>query len=167
MSRPSRWLAGARVALLGLLLVISTGEAMATLGQAPMVAPVGASATGVPVARQFAASSGTQSSLYTVHELLLENGTSVQEYATPAGLVFAVSWRGPVLPDLSSLLGTYFPTFKREVEQARLQGKRGSPVKIERDDLVVRSSGHMRDFFGHAYAPALIPPGVDIKNVLP
>jgi len=165
MSRPSRWLAGARLAL-GLLLVISTGEAMATLGQAPMVAPVGATSVGAPVARQFAASSGTQSSLYTVHELLLDSGTSVLEYATPAGLVFAVSWHGPVLPDLSSLLGSYFPTFKWETEQARSQGKRGSPVNIERDDLVVRSSGRMRDFFGHAYAPALIPTGVEIKNVL-
>lgn len=106
-------------------------------------------------------------SSYTLHEVQLENGTTVLEYATPAGLVFAVAWRGPVLPDLSALLGGYFNTFKRETEQARMMGKRGAPVNIERDDLVVRSSGRMRNFFGHAYAPALVPAGVNIKDVLP
>lgn len=78
-----------------------------------------------------------------------------------------MSWRGPVLPDLGSLLGGYFQTFKREVEQARLNGKRGSPVQIDRADLVVRSNGRMRQFFGYAYAPDLIPTGVNIQDVLP
>lgn len=167
MSRPKGWPDGFRVVLLGLLLAISACEAGATLGQAPMVAPAATSLAGVPSARLLAATPSTRSSRYTVHEVLLENGTRVQEYATPAGLVFAVSWRGPVLPELSSLLGAYFPTFQLEVDQARMQGKRGSPVHIERDDLVVRSNGRMRNFFGHAYAPALIPTGVNINDVLP
>jgi hypothetical protein len=113
-----------------------------------------------------AATSAAQSSLYISHETLLESGTSVQEYATPAGVVFAVAWRGPVLPNLGALLGGYFKTFIAETDQARAMGRRGSPVTIQRSDLVVSSGGRMRNFFGHAYAPALIPTGVNIKDVL-
>ena len=103
---------------------------------------------------------------YTVQETRLENGTNVQEYATPMGLVFAVAWQGPVLPNLDVLLGNYFNTFKLETDQARLLGRRGAPVDMSRDGLVVRSSGRMRNFFGHAYAIDLVPAGVSIKDVL-
>ena len=103
---------------------------------------------------------------YTVQETRLENGTNVQEYATLTGLVFAVAWQGPVLPNLDVLLGNYFNTFKLETDQARLLGRRGAPVDMSRDGLVVRSSGRMRNFFGHAYATDLVPAGVSIKDVL-
>ena len=103
---------------------------------------------------------------YTVHKTQLENGTTVHEYATPAGPVFAVAWQGPVLPDLDVLLGGYFNTFKLETEQARLLGRRGAPVDMTRDGLVVRSNGRMRNFFGHAYAIDLVPAGLAIKDVL-
>lgn len=153
-----------RVLLLGLVLASSTGEVMATLGRAPST--LTPSSSSVPGARMLAAAPTVRSSLYSLHEVQLENGTSVREYATSAGLVFAVSWRGPVLPDLTSLLGDYFSSFKLETEQARMKGRRGSPVNIELDELVVRSNGRMRNFFGYAYVPSLIPAGVDIKDVL-
>ena len=35
----------------------------------------------------------------------------------PAGVVFAVSWRGPVLPDLNALLGGYFKAFQEDLAQ--------------------------------------------------
>ena len=159
------WFDTVRVLLLGLLLVANAGEVMATLGQAPSEFPAASSAP-ASGASLLAATPTVQSSFYTLHEVQLENGTSVREYATPAGVVFAVTWRGPVLPDLSALLGGYFNTFKRETEQARLVGRRGSPVSMDRDGLVVSSNGRMRNFFGHAYAPALIPAGVNIKDVL-
>ncbi|WP_293603127.1 DUF2844 domain-containing protein [Polaromonas sp. UBA4122] len=155
-----------RVLLLGIVLAASAGEAVATLGQAPSTPPVASPSTPVAGARMLAATPTARSSLYTLHEVQLENGTIVREYATPAGQVFAVAWRGPVLPDLSALLGDYFNTFKAETDQARMTGRRGSPVNIERNGLVVRSNGRMRNFFGHAYAPDLIPAGVNIKDVL-
>ncbi len=101
-----------------------------------------------------------------MQELVLETGTAVQEYSNAAGVVFAMTWRGPVLPDLSVLLGDYFTTFKTEMEQARAQGKRGSPATVARAKLVVHSSGRMRNFYGYAYAPDLIPVGVSISDVL-
>ncbi len=160
------WADTVRAPLLSLVLVTSAGVAMATLGQAPSARPATSTSTPAPVAKMSATAPVAPSSSYTLHEVQLENGTTVLEYATPAGLVFAVAWRGPVLPDLSALLGGYFNTFKRETEQARMMGRRGAPVNIERDDLVVRSSGRMRNFFGHAYAPALVPADVNIKDVL-
>lgn len=155
-----------RMLLLGLVLAGSVGEGVAALGKAPSTLPAASSASPAPGARLLAATPTVRTSLYTLHEVQLENGTTIREYATPAGLVFAISWRGPVLPDLSTLLGDYFNTFKAETEQARMTGRRGSPVNMERDGLIVRSNGRMRNFFGHAYAPGLIPAGVNIKDVL-
>jgi hypothetical protein len=151
------WIDSIRATLLGLALAAGATQAMATLGQAPSTLP--AASVAMPA-------SNTSPSFYTTHEALLENGTTIREFATPAGVVFAVAWRGPVLPDLSALLGDYFKTFKAETEQARTLGKRGSPVTIQRSDLVVSSGGRMRNFFGYAYAPALVPTGVNIKDVL-
>ncbi|MEI8029193.1 MAG: DUF2844 domain-containing protein [Comamonadaceae bacterium] len=156
---------GFRATLLSLALVMSLDDSMATLGREPSMSRAAETST-APVARKLAAASNTSSSLYTFHETQLESGTTVREFATPAGVVFAVTWRGPVLPDLGALLGDYFNTFKAETDQARAMGKRGSPVNIERSDLVVNSSGRMRNFFGYAYAPALIPTGVNVKDVL-
>lgn len=160
------WFGAVRALLLGLLLVASVGEVVAALGQAPSTFPAASSSSTASGARLLAAIPPVRSGLFTMHTLRLETGTSVREYATPAGQVFAVSWRGPVLPDLSDLLGEYFNTFKFEAEQARRMGRRGAPMKIGRNDLVVRSNGRMRNFFGYAYAPALIPTGVNIKDVL-
>ena len=160
------WSDTVRVLLLGLLLVVSVGDVMAALGQAPSKLPAASSSTLAPGARLLAATPAVRSSLYTLHEVQLETGTSVREYATLAGQVFAVSWRGPVLPDLSNLLGDYFNAFKLETDKARLAGRRGSPVTVERDGLIISSKGRMRNFFGYAYAPTLIPTGVNIKDVL-
>jgi hypothetical protein len=151
-----------RTLLLGLMLAAGAGEALAALGQVTTSIPA-FSSSATPGAAKLAAA---QSRPYTMQTLQLENGTNVVEYVSPAGLVFAVSWRGPVLPDLSALLGDYFKTFKFETDQARVKGRRGSPVSIEQDGLVVRSNGRMRNFFGYAYAPDLIPAGVNIKNIL-
>lgn len=152
--------------LIGLILACSMGQAMAALGQAAAHTPPPSASLPALAAKKFSTTPVAQSLRYTLHEVQLENGVSIREYATPAGLVFAVSWRGPVLPDLNALLGDYFKIFKHETEQARMNGRRGSPVNIERDGLVVRSNGRMRNFFGHAYVPDLIPVGVDIKDVL-
>lgn len=160
------WIDTIRVLLLGLMLSVGSGEVMAALGRVPSTLPMDSSSNSVPSARMSAASPVARSGLYSIHEVQLENGTSIREYATPAGLVFAVVWRGPVLPDLTALLGDYFKTFKAATDQARQLGRRGGPVSIESDKLVVRSSGRMRNFFGYAYAPDLIPVGVDIKDLL-
>lgn len=92
---------------------------------------------------------------YTVHEVRSPTGTVVREYVSPAGKVFAVSWEGPVLPDFRQTLGRYFSAYNSEASSPRV-GRRH--LAIERSDLVVHSSGHMRAFYGNAYVPSLLPP---------
>lgn len=45
---------------------------------------------------------------YDVQEIRAETGMRVREYLTRDGVVFAVSWSGPVMPDMQRLLGNYF-----------------------------------------------------------
>jgi hypothetical protein len=155
-----------KATLLGLVLALNVAQALAALGQAPSAASPSSAATSAPAARALAATSAARAGSYTSHLRQLENGTLVQEFATPAGLVFAVSWHGPVLPDLSELLGEYFNGYKLETDQTRALGKRGSPVNMVSKKLIVRSTGRMRSFAGYAYVPELIPAGVNINDLL-
>ncbi len=154
-----------RRSLIGALLATSAGAALAVLGQGPGGDLPTSSVTPALVHR-LAAAPLAQAQAYTTQAFTYENGTRVVEYISSTGQVFALSWRGPVLPDLSVMLGDYFKTFQTQTQQMRLQGRRGSAVNIERDGLVISSHGRMRNFSGFAYAPALIPPGVNIKDVL-
>lgn len=97
---------------------------------------------------------------YTVQQNTDEAGTTVREYADNNGVVFAVSWEGPVKPDLKQLLGHYFQTFI-DASAATPHASTG-PITIRENDLVVHAGGHPRAFFGSAYVPTLIPSGVAI-----
>jgi hypothetical protein len=96
----------------------------------------------------------------------LASGLVLKEFANAEGLVFAVSWRGPVVPDLPPLLGAYFPMFKQAQEASLHAGKRGSPLRLAKDGLVVQASGRSPHFFGYAYVTRLVPPGINVKNVV-
>ncbi|MBU3738685.1 MAG: DUF2844 domain-containing protein [Rhodoferax sp.] len=103
---------------------------------------------------------------YRVHEAVLDNGSVIREYASTQQRVFAVRWRGPVLPDLRVWLGVHHPAYVRAAEAARATGLRGGPLVFASEDLVLRSTGRMREFQGHAYLPAQVPAGVDIGALL-
>src|SRR5271156_4206175 len=45
----------------------------------------------------------TAAQSYTVHEIQAATGTTVREYLSPQGKVFAVTWPGPRMPDLRQL----------------------------------------------------------------
>jgi len=153
----------------GLLWLALAGDGLAALGQAPFVQTpgvAGVSGAALTPKPRLLAPSSVLKARYTVHEAQLETGTVVREYASASGQVFAVTWRGPVLPDLSQWLGGYFGAFQQETDQERLAGRRGAPVNLAQVGLVVRSNGRMRNFFGHAYVPALVPPTVNINEVL-
>ena len=104
----------------------------------------------------------TTAASYTVHELLLPTGTTVREYLSPTGAVFAVSWQGPFKPDLRQLLGQYFDAF---VAAPREAASTRSHMTLRTGTLVVHSDGHMRAFTGLAYAPQLVPAGVDPEGL--
>ena len=99
---------------------------------------------------------------FTVHELTAASGTTVREYVAPTGLVFAVAWQGPSMPDLRQVLGAYFDQY---VEAAAARRARRAPVHVELPGLVVQSSGHMRAFTGRAYLPQSLPQGVAAEEI--
>lgn len=99
---------------------------------------------------------------YTLFEIQTPSGTLVREYVSSVGLVFAVVWKGPSLPDLRQLLGSYFAPY---VEGANADGAGARPRMIEQPGLVAYAGGHMRAFLGRAYIPELIPRGVSLEEI--
>lgn len=104
---------------------------------------------------------------YSVQEITAANGVVVREYVSPSGVVFAVRWSGPVMPDLQQTLGTYFAQYQTAVTTQRAKGQRTSHhhVEVHEPSLVVHSGGHMRQHFGFAYVPSLLPPDVSISDL--
>jgi hypothetical protein len=99
---------------------------------------------------------------YRVHELTMASGTTVREFASPGGTVFAVAWSGPSMPDLRQTLGRYFDTY---TAGARMNRTGHSHLQFKQDGLVVEASGHMRAFSGRAYLPDSIPAGTSLTEL--
>ena len=104
---------------------------------------------------------------YTVQEITAANGTVVREYVSPAGQVFAVRWSGPAMPNLQQILGTYFAQLRSAVQAQRATGKRTGHhhLDIHEPSLVVHAGGHMRQHFGMAYVPSLVPQNLSISDL--
>jgi hypothetical protein len=100
---------------------------------------------------------------YTVHEMTLSTGTFVRQYVSQTGVVFAVSWSGPFMPDLRQLLGPHFDTMV--ARQAKQNHASHRYLSQHESDLVVESGGHPRSFVGRAYLPSLLPDGVADKDI--
>lgn len=99
---------------------------------------------------------------YTIQDIQAGDGTTVREYVASDGKVFAVTWSGPVMPDLEQLFGGHYQPYRGEL-QARQPGR--GPLRIDRGDLVVESGGHMRAFRGRAYLPQRLPAGVSADEI--
>lgn len=149
------------------LVLASTGS-HAALGEKPSALAGTVNPPAAPaMARRLSANASVAASQYTIQETQLESSTVVREYTTPAGVVFAITWQGPVLPNLQTLLGNYFPTFEQETTRAQQTGHQRTRVLMQTPGLVVQSTGRMGRFKGHAYAPDLVPQGVDVQGLLP
>lgn len=101
---------------------------------------------------------------FSVHSLSLSTGVQVNEYADASGHVFAVTWRGQTIPDLSQYLGAYFLDYSagRPAADART-GHRFMVLHSSR--VVVVMGGQMRDLWGRAYLPGGVPAGVSLSEV--
>jgi hypothetical protein len=99
---------------------------------------------------------------YSVQQITAPDGGIVKEYVSPTGMVFAVSWQTPTMPNLQQLFGSYFAQF-RQASEAKTRRRRG--VVVRTNQVVVESGGHMRSFRGRAYIPALLPPNVPLAAI--
>jgi hypothetical protein len=100
---------------------------------------------------------------YTVHETTLPTGTLVRQYVSKAGVVFAVTWSGPFMPNLRQLMGPQFDTMTARQAKRVHAGHR--LVSQHESDLVIESGGHPRSFAGRAYLPSALPAGVAEKDI--
>ena len=105
-----------------------------------------------------------QPASYNVKTFVTGNGVTVREYAAPSGAIFGIAWQGRRPPDLSVLLGSYYPEY---VSASAL--KRHANLHhevIAGPNSVVVMGGHMGHLVGRAYVPSLAPSGVDAKAVV-
>jgi hypothetical protein len=102
----------------------------------------------------------TNGDTYAVHEMRASSGTTVREYVSSSGRVFAVAWQGPSIPDLRQVLGTYFTPYAQAAQAAQKKRAGHGPLLIQEPNLVAEVSGHPRAFVGRAYLPQLVPAGI-------
>jgi hypothetical protein len=127
---------------------------------APAVKSLHAAQTGnAPAA---SASSTVTTASYSVHESTDADGITVREYVLPNNIVFAVTWQGPVRPDMRALLGSYFPNYVSAGEE-RLRGT-GALIQSN-GDLQIESAGRPGHFLGMAYLPRLMPADLRANNL--
>ena len=100
---------------------------------------------------------------YEIHEIGTDGGMRVREFLDRNGVVFAVAWNGPVVPDLRRLLGASFEAYVKAL--TALQPGLRKSLRIASPELVVESGGHLRAYSGRAYLPALIPAGTSAADL--
>jgi hypothetical protein len=99
---------------------------------------------------------------YRVYETQTPAGILVKQYSSADGVVFAVTWKGPIKPDMQQLLGAYFPQYTEA--QAHGEADRRH-MRIREPELVLQSDGRMRAFSGKAYLPQKLPAGVNVDEL--
>ena len=131
----------------------------------PAVAGLGGDAASVDadVAKMKGQARATPVSGYTMSEITLPSGTVVHEFISAEGKVFAVSWRGTAVPDLSQTLGTYFAEYKAAATATPHASHHN--LTVQQPDLVVRTGGHMRNWYGQAYVLGLLPPNFSLDDI--
>lgn len=124
-------------------------------------ASVSADGTPVGTPHQFAA--GGANSPITDQAVLAVDGDVVHEYSA-AGVVFALTWTGPAMPNMAQLLGTHYPDFAAARDQRGPVARR-APLAVRGNAVVVHAWGHMGSFGGSAYVPARVPAGLDLRSI--
>ena len=137
---------------------------LAALAAAPAFAALGGDVSSVQadLAHMKGAIRVTTNAAVTVHEISTAYGTSVREFIAADGKVFAVSWSGPVNPDLRQVLGSYYPQFAQAASTTHGNHRR---LNIEQPGLVVQNVGRLRAFAGRAWVPSMLPENFSIDDI--
>ncbi|MGV7246940.1 DUF2844 domain-containing protein [Burkholderia sp. PAMC 26561] len=94
------------------------------------------------------------------------NQIRVRQYLSPAtGLVYAVSWDGPAMPDVSALLGTWFDRYRQGASAALESASGLHSSRVDGSDFVVETHVRLRDFSGRAWLPDALPAGVAAADI--
>ncbi|MGP8154054.1 MAG: DUF2844 domain-containing protein [Smithella sp.] len=153
----TRKLSGLLIGFSLALTLLVAQQAYATLGESAD------SITADKKALSAVQSSVRASSKYMIYEIQSKANT-VREYVSPSGIVFGIAWNGLTYPDLTLLLGSYASEHQKAASNVKRQPGRRF-IKIKSDNVVVEKWGHMRNLQGRAYAPSLIPQGVNVNEI--
>ena len=105
------------------------------------------------------ASTLSESAAYNVKQFITAKGTTVREYSAPSGPIFGIAWEGRKPPDLSVLLGSYYPEY---VQAASIRHHFSLHHAVfQGNSVTVVITGHMGDLKGRAFVPNLTPSGVN------
>jgi hypothetical protein len=152
-----------RLICTGVAALLTTAPAWAALGGAPSFP--GARSTPSSSVRVTAASN-TAATPWTVNTTTQDGGTVIREYLDSSGTVFAVSWHGPRVASLDTLLGSYFPVWQKGLAAAHAaRGGGHGPVALYDSGLVVESGGHMGALTGRAWLPKALPQGFTTDQI--
>ncbi|HEX5344570.1 MAG TPA: DUF2844 domain-containing protein [Duganella sp.] len=146
--------------LIFFLSLLQGALAWAALGNSP--SNFGTPTTQTKLAARSLAATASDN-VYTVSQSTLDSGTVVREYVDANGVVFAVSWKGPTLPDLRTLLGDKFTVMTSNAAKRPKAGH--SQLAVDQSDVVIVSNGHMRAFAGQAWIPSALPAGFDTSTI--
>jgi hypothetical protein len=137
---------------------------LALVAAAPTLASLGGGVDSVESDRLHlkGAVSATAAGTYTVHEITTSYGTTLREFAGADGKVFALSWSGPVYPELQQVLGSYYSQFAQAAATTRSTRRH---LDVEQPGLVVQNSGRLRAFSGRAWVPGLLPPNFSVDDI--
>ncbi|TAL96562.1 MAG: DUF2844 domain-containing protein [Paraburkholderia sp.] len=105
------------------------------------------------------------SGLFQVRTTTDDGGTTINEYSTPAGEVFAYTWQGPTMPDLKALLGSFYDSWHDGAASAQASESALHATRIARPDVIVESGGQMRSYVGRAWLPRALPAGVSADDL--
>jgi hypothetical protein len=101
----------------------------------------------------------------TQNDLTLNDGTVTRQFTNADGVVFAVSWSGPMRPDLRQIFGNYYPRLQSAAAKtARLHARMAFSANDA--DFVVRSGGHPGAFWGYAILPTKVPASFDASRLV-
>jgi hypothetical protein len=136
------------------------------LGAAPLGATLGVDESSVSLDQKALRGTDHEESRpgYKIHQITVADGTMVQEFVSPVGLVFGITWRASHMPNLEQLLGSSLTELQVAL-QSKTHRYGGGPLIVRTNNLVFVSGGHVRSFHGYAYVPGLVPPNVSPEVV--
>jgi hypothetical protein len=104
-------------------------------------------------------------SLYSVHDLQNADGAHIRQYVGGDGRVFAVAWHTMYKPDLSSILGSSYPTYARSARESVRKAGIQRRFRHEGLDVVIQATAHLNVFTGYAYRQSMLPSGFSPSTI--
>lgn len=93
------------------------------------------------------------------------DGSTIKEFLTPGGIVFAVSWSTRLKPRLDVLLGAHAPGYAEAARAAASAPGVHHAATLVAGDLVVHETSHLNTHVGVAWLRSLVPEGVRVDEL--